>query len=243
MNKRFTITNLLLMVLSILAIVNIVLPYSKILFSGTSFHFAPLELTYCAKAEDCRHEVGHQMDTDMGHISRTKEFGEAIMLFVIYQIKYEDKFSDISAMIFANPGMMIYSDSYQPYHIEAGSSPQEELYAKMYAKVDGDISKLPVIFQKFYKQDTRYDEIYNHLVDKKVYIRSSKMDQLKELLAKAKIKAEENKETLIRVGSAVVGALIGAVVTAVIVNQQGMVEENVDLLIDDEDDEESENDE
>lgn len=231
MNKRFTVTNLLLMILSILAIVNLVLPYSKILFSGTSFHFAPLELTYCAKVEDCRHEIAHQMDTDMGHISQTKEFGEAIMLFVIYQIKYEDKFSDISAMIFANPGMMIYSDSYQPYHIEAGSSPQEELYAKMYAKVDGDTSKLPVIFQKFFKQDKRYDEIYNHLVEKKIYLKGE--IQMNEKIKALWGKVIENKEVLLRVGSAVLGAVVGVIVASAISNAQhdAFLDEEVTMSI------------
>ena len=43
---------------------------------------------------------------------------------------------------------------------------------------------------------------------------------MKELLAKAKAKLVENKELVIRVGSAVAGMAVGAVVAAVIANRQ-----------------------
>jgi hypothetical protein len=171
------------------------------------------------------------VDDDMGQISQSREFGKAIMIYLIYQFKYGTEFDEMSAMIFANPGMLVYSDSYQPYKVEAGSSPQEELYAKMYAKVDGDISKLPVIFQKFYKQDTQYDEIYNHLVEKKVYIKGviTMNDYLKNLWGKV----VENKETVLRIGLAVAGTVVGAVVATIVANTQNeaFLDEEVTMSI------------
>jgi hypothetical protein len=180
------------------------------------------------------------MDDDMNHISRSKEFGTALMLYVMYQIKYTelDKFGVI---IFTYPGMLVYSDQYQPYKVEAGSSPQEELYARLYAEVDGDISKLPVLLQQFYKSDRKYDEAYASLINQKFYvnIRSTKMDQLKALFEKAKVKVEENKEMVIRATAGVVGALLGAVVTALVINQQSMLDEEITMSLIDDDEEET----
>lgn len=46
------------------------------------------------------------------------------------------------------------------------------------------------------------------------------MEQLEAFVEKAKAKFIENKETVIRIGSAIGGAILGAVVTALIVNSQ-----------------------
>jgi hypothetical protein len=220
MNTRKA-TNLLKFALNVLMIVGLLLPYSSILFNGNSFYFAPMKLAYCVKPEDCRHEVGHLIDDDMGHISRSKEFGTALMLYVMYQIKYSE-LDRFGVIIFTNPGSLVYSNSYQPYNTEAGSSPQEELYAKLYAEVDGDISKLPPLLRKFYKTNPEYDKAYTSLITTKYYLRSNTMDQLKVLLAQAKQKAEENKELLIRIGLSAAGALAGALVTVIVLNQQQM---------------------
>ena len=59
------------------------------------------------------------------------------------------------------------------------------------------------------------------------------MDKIKELYEIAKAKIEENKETVIRISVAVVGALIGAVATALIINQSEMLYEEVTTSIDD----------
>ncbi len=221
MNTRMRVTNLLLFALSVITIIGLLLPYSSILFNGNSFYFAPMKLAYCAKPDECRHEVGHLIDDDMGHISRSKEFGTALMLYVMYQIKYSE-LDRFGVIIFTNPGSLVYSNSYQPYNTEAGSSPQEELYAKLYAEVDGDISKLPPLLRKFYQTNPEYDKAYTSLITTKYYLRSNKMDQLKALFEQANQKAEENKELLFRIGLSTAGALAGALVTAIILNQQQM---------------------
>jgi hypothetical protein len=225
-------------VLNILMVILILLPFSKILFNGTSFYFSPLGLSYCSQPEQCRHEVGHLIDDDMGHISRSREFGEAIVLHLFYQIKYEEKMDRFSGIILTNPGMLIYSPSYQPYKTEAGSSPQEELYAKLYAEVDGDIEKLPPSLRIFYRDDTEYDDAYDRLITKKIYIdtRRYTMDKIKEMLKKVGEKIEENKETVIRVSAVFLGAVIGGAIATVISNQQNLLDEEVTMeMIEDED--------
>ena len=61
------------------------------------------------------------------------------------------------------------------------------------------------------------------------------MEQLKAFYEQAKAKLNENKETVIKIGAALTGALIGAVVTALVVNNRS---EDVLPVVDDEEDEE-----
>lgn len=186
------------------------LSYSNILFNGYSFHNPQLGITYCAVEEDCRHEVGHLMDHNLGDISKTKEFGMATLAYSMYQIKYIEYLDVFAIHILGNPGTFTYTDKYKPFQSQAGSSPQAELYAKLYAQVDGDISQLPEILRPFYTDNKKYDEVYDHLVKYKYHF--SKGDNMEEYWNKLVEKVTEHKEALTRIGLTVLGAVVGAVV-------------------------------
>ena len=54
---------------------------------------------------------------------------------------------------------MEYSNQYSPVGIEIWSSPQEELYASMFAWANGDISEMPEPFRSFYSTDLKYRQL------------------------------------------------------------------------------------
>ncbi len=213
------------------------LSYSNILFNGYSFHNPALGITYCAVEEDCRHEVGHLMDQDLGTVSESKEFGEATLGYVMYSIKYNDYLDPISVIILGNPGTFTYSKKYKPFQSQAGSSPQAELYAKLYAQVDGDISQLPEILRPFYTENKKYDLVHTHLVKYKYHF--SKGVNMKEFWNALVAKATEHKEALTRVGFATLGAIVGAITVLVVTGTNDddyLIEEMTASMEEDEED-------
>lgn len=217
--NRAKVTNLLLFTLSLLVVLQLVLPYTSILFNGYSFHQSTLGFTYCKQEKDCRHEVGHLMDTELGHISRTSVFGSALMIHLAFSFEY-GQVDDYTRLILSKEGILSYSENYKPYHYGAGSSPQEELYADIYDLSGGDISKIPLTLRPLFSEDSRYETVYDELVENKVYISNQGVITMKEQFAALWGKVVENKEIAIRVGCAVGGAVLGAVVTVVVLNAQ-----------------------
>jgi hypothetical protein len=142
------------------------LPGGRVFIQGGNFYNEPLGLIRCGDEFSCWHEVGHLVDDDMEWISKTPEFGKATLTYVVYKIKYEE-LDDISRSILATQGIFIYSSSYKAFGWEAGSSPQQEVYANIYANVKGDISKLPEILRPFYDTGKNYKKLFNHLMENK----------------------------------------------------------------------------
>jgi len=163
---RGLISNLLLFVILYTSISSYSL--SKAIFLGRNFYTPSLSFIYCTSDWGCRHELGHKIDHDMGDVSKSDEYGKAVSLYLFYQLKYDDP-NKFTSLIMRQTGMFYYSDSYKQFGIEAGSSPQQELYATMYAEVKGDISKLPEIFRSFYSNDVKYEKMYDYLVVNQIY--------------------------------------------------------------------------
>jgi hypothetical protein len=173
------------------------------------------------------------MDYELGGQSRTEEFGYNMAVYLYCQYKYlgENQFTNqIAATLF------VYSNVYKPFHVEAASSPQEELYANIYAEADGDMNKIPVLLQAFYKEDDRYEKIYQAALKHGYYITKGETmkDKLKELVENMKKQATEHRELLITVGSALVGAAIGATITATILKSNLFSYDANSLLLDEE---------
>jgi hypothetical protein len=122
---------------------------------------------YCNSENDCRHEIGHRMDHELGQVSKSDNFGLAIATHLYMQSKYFE-LDTITDVIYGTGGIFFYSDEYQPFGKRYGSYPQQELYANIYAKVNGDISKLPVILQPFYSTDKFYINLYNCLMENEI---------------------------------------------------------------------------
>lgn len=228
--NRFKLTNLALFTLSLLVIIQIVLPYSSILFNGLSFHQSNLDFTYCKQEIYCRHEVGHLMDDQLGHISKTEEFGSALMIHLAFSFKM-DQVDEYTTLILGKKGILTYTDLYKPYHYGAGSSPQEELYADIYDLSGGDINNIPMTLRPFFSSDVKYDEAYNDLVTNKYHISNQGVIQMKAKLAALWGKVVENKEVVIKVGLTLTGAAIGMALAAVIASRQedALLEEEVSM--------------
>lgn len=146
-----------------------VYPTANLLYTGHSFYQEEVGFIYCSGKWECRHEVGHLMDHDMGDISKSKEFGMAVSMYLYYQFKYGER-NNITDTIIGTTGMFAYSDRYRPFGEASASSPQQELYANLYANVDGDISKLSPILSGFYRNEDKYEEIYIHLLTNQYYL-------------------------------------------------------------------------
>jgi hypothetical protein len=71
---------------------------------------------------------------------------------------------DIGKEILFQDGMFSYSSRFSMLGMERFSSPQEELYADLYALARGNINNLPEPFWKFYSEDLRYTELYDCLM-------------------------------------------------------------------------------
>jgi hypothetical protein len=105
------------------------------------------------------------MDAALDHPSRSYEFSHAIQLYLYVELHHE-AVSDFAMAILTYPPMM----NHRVARFPVSSSGQEELYADMYAWVDGDIDKLPEIFRDFYTNDASYRALYQCLVANKINI-------------------------------------------------------------------------
>jgi hypothetical protein len=115
---------------------------------------------YCKTRYECIHEVGHRMDGDLGKPSKSRAFADILRLYVQTEfMKGPGVTSDMTYRIIYFPGVLEYSRQYSPLGIEIWSSPQEELYASMFAWADGDISQIPDAFRSFYSADPKYHQL------------------------------------------------------------------------------------
>lgn len=117
---------------------------------------------FCNSSSGCWHEIAHRMDDDLGHPSRSAEFGNAIVLEMMFAFKYQA--DDTAMAILGQEGLIAYSPLYSMTGAERFSSPQEELYAKLFDINHGDVSTMPPAFQKFYSTDEKYTALYHCLM-------------------------------------------------------------------------------
>jgi hypothetical protein len=113
--------------------------------SSYSFRTDILDCDNLEPLKGCRHEIGHKMDGDLGMQSLTPEF--AIATQAIVQ----------TMMITAQPSEFGLFISVYP------DPDPRELYAGLYARVNGDITKLPESLQPFFSTDKSYLELYDCL--------------------------------------------------------------------------------
>lgn len=214
-------------------------PTTNLVFSGGSFYLSDAGVISCEGEWDCRHEVGHLMDKDLGYPSKSKAFGKSLLVYTVYKLRYEEM-DDITKTILGNPGSLVYSESFEAYSFESGSSPQQELYANIYADVNGNIEKIPPILRRYYSESSKYDEVYEELVDEKLYFSNEGANTVKEKLLALVAKMKENKQVLIKAGLILTGAVVGGVIAAAIARAQETEEFTEEELLGLESDEEAE---
>lgn len=123
---------------------------------------------YCVSDGGCRHEIGHKMDDDLGQPSHLAEFGNAVMIHLLYAAKFGA--DDAARLILTQPGMLAYSDTFTIWGARRFTSPQSELYANLYELSNGDVSVLPGVFQQFFSKDTEYTQLHDCLMSARVKV-------------------------------------------------------------------------
>lgn len=132
-------------------------------------YFGNPDVLYCKDPYACRHEIGHRMDHDLGYPSMSTDFSMAVRLYVIVQLSesgnaeaYEE--NSLAYSILSAPGVVGYDKEFSFGGSEMWSSPMMELYASLYANVDGNIGLLPPELQRFYSNDQSYRDTFSCLV-------------------------------------------------------------------------------
>lgn len=133
-------------------------PLFDLFKSNSSFYIPSINFIYCNNARDCRHEIGHQMSNDLNNISHSTEFNLAAITYAFARANNKDEISNIVFNSF------FYNNEYRLFGKRMFSSPQDEIYASIYAEAEGDISKLPYSLQSFYSEDQSYIDLYNCLL-------------------------------------------------------------------------------
>jgi len=123
--------------------------------SSYSFMVNVLDCDNINYMSGCRHEIGHKMDDELNMPSLSKEFGGAVQLYILAEMKKPDT-SALALIILTHPGVYSY-DSTHPIMI------QREVYASIYAWAEGDINLIPDIFKSFYSTDRSYLDLYECL--------------------------------------------------------------------------------
>jgi hypothetical protein len=142
---------LILIVLVALLVIN-----TLYLFKN-SFYSPDFDLIVCHNQNSCLHEMGHQLDNELGNISKSKEFQLATLAYIKIIWDYP-QFRDTFSNLFIG-----YSGITSPYQDEnriifklANNTNKwggySELYADIFAYVNGDISKIPEFFRGFYER-------------------------------------------------------------------------------------------
>ena len=142
---------------TIITIVSLLFVYSVIFVPSKSSYSPLLGILDCNNLSHlggCRHEIGHKMDHDLGVISESYEFGNALQQYMLSEMGKSQP-SYFAKFLITYPGVYAYTHQ--------NVSTQQELYAGLYAFVRGDISKMPVEFQKFYSTDPYYLKLYSCL--------------------------------------------------------------------------------
>ena len=117
-----------------------------------------LNALICDNYESCVHEVGHKMDDDLGRVSHSEEFGNALRVMLVYSAKTDD-WNEYSKTLLTYGGILQYNPIYSIVGVERFSSPQEELYADLYRLSGGNIDNIPTQLQKFYSTDQKYKDL------------------------------------------------------------------------------------
>jgi len=152
-----------LMILSVL-LVSLFKPTFLAVASGrTGFYTGGINLIHCEGQWACRHEIGHLIDNSMGDVSKTDDFSLAIKTYLFYKLN-PNKPDVIVDTILSTSGIFNYDADFKPFHMEAFSSPQQELYANIYAAVNGDISKLDPMLRQFYDDGRNYKPVFDELM-------------------------------------------------------------------------------
>lgn len=145
--NRFMITNIMLFVLSVVSLMNVFVAEFMPGRSSYSFNLGVLDCNNIEPHNNngCRHEIGHKMDDDLGMPSLTPEFAVATQATVQ------------AMMISLQPNDMAIFISVYP------DKDPRELYAGIYAYVEGDISRLPKDLRPFFSADESYLDLYDCL--------------------------------------------------------------------------------
>lgn len=85
------------------------------------------------------------LDQKLEFQSQTPQFSDALRTYLLVHLTM-DKHDEMAAQILEAPGV------FSPPLPILGYNPMKEIYANIYANADGDISKIPPDFQKFYKE-------------------------------------------------------------------------------------------
>lgn len=113
--------------------------------SSYSFNTGVLDCDNLEYLKGCRHELGHKMDHDLGMPSQSIEFAIATQT-IVETMWLTLEFNEFASFIESYP-----------------DDDPRELYAGLYAYVDGDISKLPESLQPFFTSDSLYLDLYDCL--------------------------------------------------------------------------------
>ena len=147
-----------------------VLPFTDRIVTGQAFYNPALNFVSCDKQWECRHEIGHVLDREMGYPSKSDAWATAIRTYLYVRAKYAS-LDQITDVIYGTSGIFNYDVRYtNPLYAATHSLPQQELYANIYTAVDGDISKLDPMLRVFYSDDPRYQRLYEEAYQSKYYI-------------------------------------------------------------------------
>lgn len=114
--------------------------------SSYSYRLNVLDCNNLEPLKGCRHEIGHKMDDDLGMPSLSTEFAIATQAHLIYEMSTLEMPDDTAILI------RLYPDR-----------DPREIYAALYAGVEGDIEKLPSSLQPFYSKEHSYLRLYDCL--------------------------------------------------------------------------------
>ena len=114
--------------------------------SSYSYNLNILDCNNIEPLKGCRHEIGHKMDDDLGMPSQSIEFNSAMQAHVLVEMSTLEVPDDTAILI------SLYPDR-----------DPREMYAAIYASVDGNIALLPKTLQSFYSKEVSYLTLYDCL--------------------------------------------------------------------------------
>lgn len=94
-------------------------------------------LYWCSSESSCLHERGHKLDQELGWISSSKEFSDAVKVYILSESK-KDRPGEYLYKIFGTPDFTM-----------------PEIYAQIYSWSGGNPENMPKVFRKFYERNGR----------------------------------------------------------------------------------------
>lgn len=107
-------------------------------------------LYWCSDTYSCNHELGHKMDAQLGWISQTPEFENALNELVLKDFA-KGKLTPFSYLIVRK--MITYENGFH----QLITNEQSEIYADIYALSDASREKMPDSLEPFYLWDDTND--------------------------------------------------------------------------------------